>query len=111
MGEDEVCKSSLRADPSKLRLVGWVHLGKTFLLDPLQKQESHLKPQANSQHERCNTRDEAREEGIEGEGSNQAAVEELEDSSKEDVGEIGIDDLEFLGSVVVIFLVELGNNS
>ena len=46
-----------------------------------------------------------------GRGSNKTAIDKLNNSSEKDVGQIGINDLEFLGSVVAVFLMELGQNT
>ena len=72
---------------------------------------SYLQAEADTEDKRCHAGDEAGEKSVKWECSNQAAVDELDDSGEEDVGEIGVDDLEFLGRAGIVFLVELGNDS
>jgi hypothetical protein len=95
MGENEVSEPSLWTYSGELGFVGWIH----------------LKSETDSKHERRHAGNESGEESVEREGSNQAAVDELEHPSEEDASEIGIDNLEFLRGVVVILVIELGHDS
>ena len=70
----------------------------------------YLKPEANGENEGANARDESRQERVEGERADEAAVEELHDSRDEDVGEVAVDDLEPLRSVVDVLVEELGHD-
>jgi len=95
VSEDEVSKATLRTDGAELDFV--------LRID--------LKTETDTEHKGGDTRDESREEGVEGEGTDQAAIDELEDSSEEDVGEIGINNLEFLGGVGGVLFIKLANDS
>ena len=112
MGEDEVSKGSLRTDAGKLRLVGRIDLetlmlkaNSNFLLF------SYLESETNSKHKRCHTGDKAREECIEGKCSHEAAVHKLDNTSEEDIGQVGVNDLQLLGRVGVVFFIELAKDS
>ena len=70
----------------------------------------YLKPEANGENEGANARDESRQERVEGERADEAAVDELHDSRDEDVGEVAVDDLEPLWSVVDVLVEELGHD-
>ena len=72
---------------------------------------SYLKTKANTEDKRGHAGDEAGEKSVEGESSHEAAVDELDNSGEEDVGEIGVDDLQLLGSAGIVFIVELSNYS
>lgn len=54
-----------------------------------------------SQNEASNSRDEAREEGVEREGTNEHAIYELSDSSEEDVNQVKVHDFDLHGGVLV----------
>merc|ERR1719402_1286518 len=95
MSEDEVREASFRADVGELGLVLRVH----------------LQSQTHAQDKGCNARDEATEEGVEGERADEAAVDKLKHPGEEHVGEVGVDNLEFLGGVVDVLVRELGNDS
>jgi len=81
--KQEVGKTALGRDRFKLGLVRWVH----------------LESKADAEDEGGDGGDEPREESVEGEGAHQATVEELEDPGEEDVGQVGINDLQLLGSL------------
>ena len=72
---------------------------------------SYLEAKANTEDKRGHAGDEAGEKSVEWESSHEAAVDELDNSGEEDVGEIGVDDLQLLGSAGIVFIVELGNYS
>lgn len=95
MGEDKVSEASLRGNADELALVGWVH----------------LKPETDPQDEGCYAGDEATKECIEGKCSYQAAVHKLKNASKEDISEVGINDLQLPGGVVRVVVQELVDNS
>lgn len=59
------------------------------------------------QHEAAHTRDEARQEGVEGKGANEHTIDELHDSGEQNVNKIGVDDFKLLWCVALIFIVEL----
>ena len=86
VGEYEIRESALRGDGGELGLVSRVD----------------LETKADSEHEGGHAGDEAREKGVKGEGSNQAAIEELEHSGEENVNQVGIDNLELLKNDVFI---------
>lgn len=86
VGEDEVSEASLWGYVDELTLVSWVH----------------LEPKTDAQNEWCHTGNESAEEGIERKSSHQTAIHKLEDSSEEDVGEVGINNLQLLGGVVSV---------
>ena len=60
--------------------------------------------------ERSNTRDESGKEGVEGESTNEKAVEKLRNSSEQDVEHIGVDDLQSRRSGLQIIGEEIGQN-
>merc|ERR1739844_494103 len=95
MGEDEVGEASLSADAVELVLVVRVH----------------LETETDAEHEGSHAADEASEEGVEGEGSDQAHVHELKDPGEENVGEVRVDELELDGGLVRVLLVELGDHA
>ena len=70
----------------------------------------YLKPEANGENERTNARDESRQERVEGERADEATVDELHDARDENVGEVAVDDLEPLRSVVDVLVEELGHD-
>ena len=72
---------------------------------------SYLEAKADTEDKRGHAGDEAGEKSVEWESSHEAAVDELDNSGEEDVGEIGVDDLQLLGSAGIVFIVELGNYS
>ena len=84
VGEDEVCKAPL----------WWNALEGGLVL------RVDLKPEADTEDEWPHAGDESRQEGIEGEGSDQATVQELYDPGQEHVGKVGVDNLQPLGGVV-----------
>ena len=72
---------------------------------------SDLQAEADTEDKRGHAGDEAGEESVEWESSHEAAVDELDDAGEEDVGEIGVDDLQLLGGARVVLLVEFSNYS
>ena len=72
---------------------------------------SDLETEADTEDKRGHAGDEAGEESVEWESSHEAAVDKLDDSGEEDVGEIGVDDLQLLGGAGVVFIVEFSNYS
>jgi len=89
VSKDEVTECSLRADPTELILV--------LRID--------LYSQAHGKNKRSHARNEPGQEGVEWEGSHQAAVDELRDAGQKDVQQIGVHDLQLLrggGHVVVV---------
>ena len=71
----------------------------------------NLESEADRKDKRGDAGDKSREEGVKGECSDHAAVDELHHASEEDVGQVGVDDLELLGRAGAVLLVELGNDS
>ena len=84
VGEDEVCKAPL----------WWNALEGGLVL------RVDLKPEADTEDEWPHAGDESRQESTEGEGSDQATVQELYDPGQEHVGKVGVDNLQPLGGVV-----------
>ena len=76
--KNKVGKSSLGADSFEMAFV--------LRID--------LESQTNSEDEACNAGNEAWQEGIEGKGSNQTAVEKLNDASEKDIAQVGVNDLQ-----------------
>ena len=72
---------------------------------------SYLEAETDPEDKRGHAGDEAGEECVEWESSHQAAVDELDDSGEEDVGEIGVDDLQLLWGAGIVFIVEFSNYS
>ena len=112
MGKDEVSEGSLRTDSSKLGLVGRIYL-QIGSLAQVKKTliRLYLEAETDSEDKRGHTRDEAREKRVEWKCSHEAAVDELDDTGEEDVGQIGVDDLQFLRSARIVLLVEFINDS
>ena len=73
---------------------------------PGYKLHTYLQSKADSQYERSDTGDESREEGVERECAHHATVEELNDTGEENVGQIGVDYFQPLGSVVSVLVGE-----
>ena len=71
----------------------------------------YLESETNGENKWSDAGDESGEESVEGEGSDQAAVDKLDHASEEDVGEVGVDDLKLLGGVRAVLLVKLGHDS
>ncbi len=69
----------------------------------------YLQSEADGEDEAPDAGDEPRQEGVEGEGTDQAAVGRLHDSGKEDVGQVDVDDLTPLGSGGAVARDELGH--
>ena len=71
----------------------------------------NLESEADSENKRGDAGNKSREERVEGESSDHAAVDKLHHAGEEDVGQIGVDNLQLLGRVGAVLLVELCNNS
>ena len=71
----------------------------------------NLESEADCEDKRGDAGDKSWEERVKGEGSDHAAVDKLHHASEEDVGQVGIDDLELLGRAGAVLLVELVNDS
>ena len=112
MGEDEIRECSLMTDSSKLGLVGRIDLNISDVKLRCGEWEiSDLQTEADTEDKRGHARDEAGEESVEWESSHEAAVDELDDAGEEDVGEIGVDDLQLLWGAGIVFIVEFSNYS
>jgi len=94
VSEDEVRKASLGGDGVKLLLV--LHVA--------------LQSDAHSENKTSNSRDEAGEERVEGESSDEAAVHKLHHSGEQDVEQVRIDDLELVGGGLLVVGVEVGEH-
>ena len=62
----------------------------------------NLKPETGGQDKGPDAADKSGEEGVEGEGADEATVEELHHPGEEDVNHVGIDQLQTLGGVVKV---------
>ena len=113
VGEDEIRECSLMADSSKLGLVGRIDLNisDVKLWGAGEWEISDLETEADTEDKRGHAGNEAGEKSVEWESSHEAAVDKLDDSGEEDVGEIGVDNLQLLGGARVVLLVEFSNYS
>lgn len=91
MGKDEVGESALRGDAGKDGLV--LGIG--------------LQAEAHGQDEAADGADEARQERVEREGAHQAAVNKLDDAGQQNVAQVDVHQLELLGGVLDVVVVEL----
>ena len=87
-----------------------VACGRPFYVGDFNEWSLYLKPEADCEDKGADARDEPGEEGVEGEGADEAAVDELHDPGEEDVGEVAVYDLEPLRSVVDVLVEELGHD-
>ena len=71
----------------------------------------YLEPEADGQDEATDTADETREEGVEGEGAHQAAVNKLKDSRQEHVQQVAVHDLKLGGRVRPVLGQEFGSHT
>ena len=71
----------------------------------------NLESEADCENKRGDAGNKSREERVEGECSDHAAVNKLHHAGEEDVGQIGVDNLQLLGRVGAVLLVELCHNS
>ena len=113
VGENEIRECSLVTDSSKLGLVGRIDLKSDEVTLRLWEVEggSYLQAEADTEDKRGHAGYEAGEKSVEWESSHEAAVDELDNSGEEDVGEIGVDDLQLLGRAGIVFIVEFSNYS
>ena len=70
-----------------------------------------LQAEADTEDKRGHAGDKTGEESVEWESPHEAAVDELDDAGEEDVGEIGVDDLQLLWGAGIVFIVEFSNYS
>jgi len=95
MGEDEVGEAAFRRNAGKYGLV--LGIG--------------LQAEAHGQDEAADGADEPGEEGVEREGAHQAAVNKLDDAGQQNVAQVDVDQLQLLGRVLDVVVVELGNDA
>jgi len=95
MGKDEVGETALRRNAGKYGLV----LGIS------------LQAEAHGQDEAADGADEPGEEGVEWEGAHQAAVNKLDDAGQQNVAQVDVHQLQLLGRVLHVVVVELGNDA
>lgn len=73
--------------------------------------EDHADTLHTAQDETADGGDESGQERVEGKSADENAVDELENAGQQDVEEVGVDQLQLLGRLAVVFADELGHYS